>query len=164
MLVPAVAQVAADRGLTIVLFGAGPGIAQEAKLRLEARYPGLRIADAITPPTPFNVGTAEDAAILGRIRSANADVIFVALGAPKQELWMRTHQDEVGGAVLIGVGAALDIIAGRFREAPRWMTRSGFEWLYRLWQEPRRLARRYLVDDPWILVWAVRTRLTHKSR
>lgn len=72
---------------------------------------------------------------------------------------MQRHADAFDGAILVGVGAAFDIIAGRFREAPRWMTRAGFEWVMRLAQEPRRLARRYLVDDPWIIGWALRERM-----
>jgi N-acetylglucosaminyldiphosphoundecaprenol N-acetyl-beta-D-mannosaminyltransferase len=164
LLVPAAAKEAATEGLVLALLGAGPGVAQEAKRRLESQYPGLTISAAVTPPTPFVVGSAEDTSIVNDIRSANAHIIFVALGAPKQELWMRAHEDEVGGAVMVGVGAAFDIISGRFREAPSWMTRFGFEWLYRLGQEPKRLARRYLVDDPWILFWAARTRLARPPR
>jgi N-acetylglucosaminyldiphosphoundecaprenol N-acetyl-beta-D-mannosaminyltransferase len=72
---------------------------------------------------------------------------------------MQAHKADFPNTILVGIGAGLDIVAGRFRTAPGWMTSLGFEWLFRLAQEPRRLARRYLVDDPWILWWAIRTRL-----
>jgi N-acetylglucosaminyldiphosphoundecaprenol N-acetyl-beta-D-mannosaminyltransferase len=141
------------------LVGAGPGVAQAAAEKLKADYPGLRIVHAITPPKPFVVGSPEDAAIVAALKADGPALLFVALGAPKQEVWMNAHAAELAPMVLIGVGAALDVVAGRVREAPRWMTRIGMEWLFRLAQEPRRLARRYLWDDPRILIWALRTRL-----
>lgn len=158
LLLPAVAQAAAKGGLRIALVGAGPGVAPAAAMRLRQTYSGLQITMAVTPPTPFIVGSSEDARLCGELSQGNPDIVFVALGAPKQEMWMQRHTNEFGGAVLVGVGAAFDIVSGRFREAPSWMTRWGFEWLYRMVQEPRRLARRYLVDDPWILWWALRSR------
>jgi N-acetylglucosaminyldiphosphoundecaprenol N-acetyl-beta-D-mannosaminyltransferase len=158
LLVPAVARIAQDVGMPIALYGAGPGVAHAAGESLRRRYPALKIVATVTPPTPFQIGSAADQQGVEELRDAGARVIFVALGAPKQEVWMDRHRDDLSGAVLVGVGAAFDIIAGRFREAPRWMTRIGLEWLFRLVQEPRRLARRYLIEDPWILLWAVRTR------
>ncbi len=77
---------------------------------------------------------------------------------------MERHREDLPGVVLVGVGAAFDIVAGRFREAPGWMTRIGMEWLFRLAQEPRRLTRRYLVDDPWIVLWAAQARLDRRDR
>jgi N-acetylglucosaminyldiphosphoundecaprenol N-acetyl-beta-D-mannosaminyltransferase len=159
LLLPAVAEVAADNGLRIALFGAGAGIAQRVGEVLMQRHPQLQLAGAVTPPTPFQIGSPSDQEAVDAIVETNPDILFVALGAPKQEIWMQRHAAELGGAVSVGVGGAFDIVAGRLREAPRWMTRHGFEWLFRLAQEPRRLARRYLLDDPWILWWAVRTRL-----
>jgi N-acetylglucosaminyldiphosphoundecaprenol N-acetyl-beta-D-mannosaminyltransferase len=77
---------------------------------------------------------------------------------------MRRHAPDLPQTVMIGVGAALDVVAGQVREAPAWMTHVGLEWLFRLAQEPRRLARRYLRDDPWILYWAIRTRMSRRTR
>jgi N-acetylglucosaminyldiphosphoundecaprenol N-acetyl-beta-D-mannosaminyltransferase len=167
LLLPAIAARAAGRGLRLALFGASDGVAQEVGRRLTGRHAGLQVVAAVSPPTPFVIGSDADEEAVDAIASANPDVLFVALGAPKQELWMRKHAGRFGGAAIIGVGAAFDIVAGRFREAPRWMTRIGLEWLFRLAQEPRRLARRYLVDDPWIVWWALRTRVytrRHTSR
>jgi N-acetylglucosaminyldiphosphoundecaprenol N-acetyl-beta-D-mannosaminyltransferase len=139
--------------------GAGPGVAQEAAERLREDFPGLVIKHAITPPKPFVIGSAEDEAIVAALKADPPALLFVSLGAPRQEIWMKAHAAELAPMVLIGVGAALDVVAGKVKEAPHWMTRVGLEWFYRLVQEPRRLARRYLWDDPRILGWAVVTRL-----
>jgi N-acetylglucosaminyldiphosphoundecaprenol N-acetyl-beta-D-mannosaminyltransferase len=93
-------------------------------------------------------GNAEEQAVLARIREARPDLILVALGAPKQELWTQRVRAEIGPAVAVCIGASLDFVTGRVARAPRWISAAGLEWLYRLVQEPRRLWRRYLVQDP----------------
>lgn len=158
LLLPAVAARAASEGLSISLFGAGEGVAQQARDVLLERYPRLTVGVAISPPMGFEIGSPADVEAVARLRDAGSRVIFVALGAPRQEIWMATHRLDLADSVLVGVGAAFDILSGRFREAPEWATRIGMEWLIRLLQEPRRLARRYLVDDPWIFWWALRHR------
>jgi N-acetylglucosaminyldiphosphoundecaprenol N-acetyl-beta-D-mannosaminyltransferase len=159
LLIPRLAATCRDRGLTMGLMGAGPGVAAAAAAKLTKAQPGLKISHAISPPMGFVIGSAADEAIVTDISADAPAILCVALGAPKQELWMQAHKADLPDTVLVGIGAGLDIVAGRFRTAPAWMTRLGFEWLFRLAQEPRRLARRYLVDDPWILWWAIRTRL-----
>jgi len=158
-LLPELAALAAKHGVPIALFGAQPGVAALAAKRLRKRYAGLTIAEAISPPPRFAIGSADDNEAVAALRRRSPGMIFVALGAPKQEIWMQRHRGELDGIVLIGVGAAFDIVAGRFREAPRWMTAIGLEWVVRLMQEPKRLARRYLLDDVWIIRWALETRL-----
>jgi N-acetylglucosaminyldiphosphoundecaprenol N-acetyl-beta-D-mannosaminyltransferase len=162
LLLPAVAARAAREGWPIALFGAGPAVADGARQELQRRFPGLQVSASITPPMDFAVGSAADEAAVQALVSVRAPVIFVALGAPRQETWMVANRARLPDRVLVGVGAAFDIVSGRFREAPRWMTRLGLEWLFRLAQEPRRLARRYLIDDPWIFAWAVRARLSQR--
>lgn len=157
LLLPRFARYCRDTGRSIALMGAGPGVAVRAAARLEAEYPGLR-ASVVTPPKPFEIGSEEDLEMVKTLQAAEPSILFVALGAPKQELWMERHAAEFPESILIGVGAAFDVVAGRVREAPAWMTKSGLEWLFRLAQEPRRLARRYLWDDPRILGWAIATR------
>lgn len=164
LLLPAVADAAPAHGLRLALFGSSEGVAQEVAARLSATRPGLDIGASITPPYPLEVGSDEDRRLVAQLATARPDIVFVALGAPRQEIWMREHAAAFDGAVLVGVGAAFDIVAGRFREAPRWMTRLGFEWAFRLAQEPRRLARRYLVDDPWIIRWAIQERMRIMGR
>jgi N-acetylglucosaminyldiphosphoundecaprenol N-acetyl-beta-D-mannosaminyltransferase len=160
LLLPALARRAADDHLSIALYGAGPGVAQAVRDRLRAEHEGLDVVATVEPPLRLSIGSEEDLQGVRRLSEHSPDIVLVALGAPKQELWMQAHGEALHGAVAVGVGAAFDIYAGRFREAPRWMTKRGFEWFFRLAQEPRRLSKRYLVDDPWILWWAVRQRFS----
>jgi len=157
LLLPRFAARCSEAGRPIAMMGAGPGVAALAAERLRADNPGLLVT-AATPPTPFVIGSEADAGMVQTLQAARPAILFVALGAPKQELWMDRHAGEFPDSIMIGVGAAFDVVAGRVREAPAWMTRTGLEWLFRLAQEPRRLARRYLSDDPRILGWAVATR------
>jgi len=107
----------------------------------------LRVVGAEAPPfRPLT--TDEDEEAVRRINAASPDVVFVGLGCPKQERWMAEHRARLRAPVLLGVGAAFDFHTGRVPQAPRWMMGSGLEWLFRLWQEPRRLWRRYLVYNP----------------
>jgi len=137
---------AAELGRSVFLLGAAPGVAEAAARRLEDRYPGIRIADVYAPP--FGAVTrAEDEHTVKRINDARPDFLFVALGAPRQDLWIRAHHGRLHVPVSMGVGCVLDLLAGVVRRAPNWMQGTGLEWSYRLVQEPRRLWRRYLVDD-----------------
>ena len=140
-------------------FGGKPGVAEAAGRALERK--GARIAAALAPGMAFVVGSDEDADLTRQLRESGADVIFVCLGAPLQELWMARHAHDIP-AVLIGVGAAVDVLAGRSPSAPAWMTRLGVEWAFRLLHEPRRLARRYLWDDPRFFWWMLQQRFSRK--
>jgi N-acetylglucosaminyldiphosphoundecaprenol N-acetyl-beta-D-mannosaminyltransferase len=159
MLLPAIAERAREGNIQIAFFGAAPGVASAAAHALKETYPGLVVAASISPPMGLVIGSDADNATIAELIKLRPHVIFVGLGAPKEILWMQAHVDDLVGSVLVGIGAGIDIAAGRFRTAPAWMTRVGLEWVFRLAQEPRRLARRYLLEDPWILWWAVRERL-----
>ena len=125
-------------------YGGKPGVAERLAATLKARFSGLQIAGVCTPP--FRALTpAEDEAIVRQIEEAAPDVIWVGLSTPKQEWWMRTHRDRLSVPVMLGVGAAFDFHTGQGRQAPLWMREHGFEWLFRLCMEPRRLWRRYIV-------------------
>ncbi len=130
-------QRAAERDWGIYLLGAEPGVAEAAARALCARYPRLRVVGThhgyFTP--------AEEPGLVRVIAETRPDLLFVALGAPKQETWIRRHQDELGVPVAIGVGGSFDVLAGRRKRAPVWMQRAGLEWLYRVLQEPKRLPR-----------------------
>ena len=146
-LVPALSGYAAERGYSIFLLGAAQGVAEAAAKRLSERWPSLRIAGVYSPPLGFYADEEENAATVNRVREAKADICFVALGAPHQEIWMSGNVRECGTPVLIGIGAGIDFAAGRKRRAPRWMQNWGLEWVWRLCHEPRRLWRRYLIAD-----------------
>lgn len=158
----AVASALGPEGGTVALFGAGPGVAERAGEAIQRS--GGQVVDAFGPGRPFLIGSAEDLAAVERLRRAGADVIFCALGAPIQELWMAAHHRELAPAVLVGVGAAFDVLSGRSPEPPAWATDLGLEWLFRLAREPRRLGRRYLRDDPRFFWWMLKARLRGGAR
>lgn len=138
---------AAERGWSQYFYGGAEGVAEELRDTFVARHPGLKVAGVRCPPyRPLT--EAEDAAVVEEINAAKPDIIWVGLGAPKQERWMAEHRDRLDAAVLIGVGAAFDFHTGRLDRAPLWMQQSGLEWSYRLYKEPRRLWRRYLLGIP----------------
>jgi N-acetylglucosaminyldiphosphoundecaprenol N-acetyl-beta-D-mannosaminyltransferase len=144
---------AARRRYRVYLLGAGPGVADKAARQFRAMGVNVCGLDGAIVRDPHN--GIERAPILERLRAAAPDLVLVALGAPKQELFIHESREYLGRAVAIAVGAALDFVTGTVKRAPRWMSRSGLEWLYRLGCEPRRLWRRYLVRDPKfaLVVW-----------
>jgi N-acetylglucosaminyldiphosphoundecaprenol N-acetyl-beta-D-mannosaminyltransferase len=154
-LVMPIAALAAARGWGVYLLGGAPGVAEEAAARLR-RFCGVRIVGCDAPQISADGSCEADRLVIERIRRAAPQVIMVALGAPKQELWIRRVLPHLRPAVLVGIGASLNFVAGRVRRAPRWMSSLGLEWLYRLGQEPRRLWRRYLVRDPMFLLVVLR--------
>ncbi|MCP4641574.1 MAG: WecB/TagA/CpsF family glycosyltransferase [bacterium] len=150
-LVPLLCEFAAQRGYTVFFFGAEQGVAEEAMHRLCKRYPALQVAGAYSPPYGFDECPEENAKAVAKIAQARPDICFVALGCPRQEYWMERHFREADASVMLGVGAALDFAAGKQKRAPVWVQNWGMEWLWRLCHEPRRLWRRYLVEDSYFL-------------
>lgn len=134
-------------GLRHYLFGGTPEILEKLEANMQARFPGANIVGRIAPP--FRQATQEEeAGFAAEINGAQPDIIWVGLGTPKQELWMQRVRGQLNASMLIGVGAAFDFHAGVKRQAPRFIQRSGFEWLFRLACEPRRLGMRYAVSIP----------------
>ena len=135
-------------GLSHFFYGGVPGVAEELKRKLEARFPGLKIVGTCTPPfRPLNDAELHD--LQERVRVVRPDFFWVGLSTPKQERFMAQHMSNLPETkIFIGIGAAFDLLTGRVRQAPRWMQSAGLEWLFRLSQEPRRLAKRYLVNNP----------------
>lgn len=152
-LMPAVCAAAAERGLSIFMMGAAEGVAIEAKRRLEETYPGIRIVGVYSPPFGFERDEVESQKIENMILSANADIIFVGLGAPKQEKWIFQNYQKFSKGIFLGIGASIDFCAGNVKRAPTWVQNSGFEWVYRMLQEPRRLVKRYAVDT--YVIWII---------
>jgi N-acetylglucosaminyldiphosphoundecaprenol N-acetyl-beta-D-mannosaminyltransferase len=160
LLVPVV-EMAARRHWRVYLLGGAPGVAEvTAKLLFEDF--GVCVVgwdDCLIKMDGSDVGTDS----VKRAREARPDLILVGLGPPKQELWIDRSADAVRPAVAFGIGAGLDFLAGRYKRAPRWMARIGLEWAFRLFQEPRRLWRRYLVEGPRFALVVLATWLTPRS-
>ena len=152
-LMEAVCRDAVTRGRRHFFYGGLPGVPERLAERLTARFPGLQVVGTFSPPYRA-LSPAEDQEIIERINASGADLVWVGLSTPKQERWMASHVGRLRAPVLIGVGAAFDFLSGAKRQAPRWMQRSGLEWCFRLASEPRRLWRRYLVNNP-VFVWNV---------
>ena len=139
---------AAERGYRVYFLGGAPGAAEAAHQTLLRDLPTLKIVGTDSGRIDINGSAAVQEPILARIAEAKPNLLLVALGAPKQEIWSWEQRVQIGSAVAVGVGASLDFIAGMLRRAPRWMSDAGLEWAFRLAQEPRRLAGRYLLRDP----------------
>jgi N-acetylglucosaminyldiphosphoundecaprenol N-acetyl-beta-D-mannosaminyltransferase len=150
-----------SKGYRHFLYGGAEGVPDRLANRLKRRYPGLRIVGSYSPP--FRPLTdEEDKQTVQAINEANPDVVWIGLSTPKQERWMAEHISRLTAPVLIGVGAAFDFHSGLKRQAPRWMQRSGLEWLFRLANEPRRLWRRYLVIIPLFILLVLHQALSLK--
>jgi N-acetylglucosaminyldiphosphoundecaprenol N-acetyl-beta-D-mannosaminyltransferase len=136
---------AAARRRRVYFLGGRLGAAQAVAAKV-ARDLGVEVVGVEAPRVELEP-TPEDDAIVERVRAARPDLLFLALGSPKAELWIHRTSPRIRPTVTLSIGAGLDFIAGQVQRAPRWMSRAGLEWLFRLAQEPRRMARRYLVDD-----------------
>ncbi|MBW8863800.1 MAG: WecB/TagA/CpsF family glycosyltransferase [Verrucomicrobia bacterium] len=143
-LVPELISVAAKKGYRLFFLGATPGANEQAIANVRKQFPNLDISGYSPPFRPLSAVDNEE--IIARIRAARPDILCVAFGCPKAEKWMVANLNSLGVPVTIGVGGTIDFLAGRLKRAPLWMQRAGIEWLFRLWQEPRRLFRRYVAD------------------
>ncbi len=138
-------------GHTHFLYGGHPGVAEDLKTALERRFPGIRIVGTYCPPfRPLN--GEEERALLNQVAEAKPDVVWVGVGTPKQDRFMRDYLHRMDTTLMFGVGAAFDFHTGRVKQAPGWMQRSGLEWFFRVCCEPRRLAGRYFRNNP-LFVW-----------
>ena len=158
-LVPMLLRRAAERGWKIFLLGGAEGVGAEAAQRIAADYPTLRAVAHYSPPLR-PLAAMNHAEIVARIRDASPDIVLVCFGCPKQEKWIFQHYRAAGVPVMIGAGGTVDFLAGRLKRAPQWMRRSGTESFFRLWQEPRRLFKRY-AGDLWHFVPALLSQIWH---
>jgi len=164
-LVPKLMSEAAQCGARVFLLGGEGGVAGAAANRIADMFPGIQIAGTYEPPRA-EIQDMDNEEILSRIKAAKPDVLLVAFGNPKQEIWIDRHRDKLTVSLAIGVGCVFDLLAGRVRRAPLWMQMTGLEWLYRLLQEPRRLILRYLTDVFWlgpIVARVLKTRLVAQA-
>lgn len=153
-----VCELSVSKGFSHFLYGGGPGVAEELQRRLQARFPGLKILGRYTPPFR-DLARQEAADLIELVSKLKPDVFWVGLSTPKQERFMAAFWQRLDATLFFGVGAAFDFHAGRVRQAPRWMQRSGLEWLFRLFCEPRRLWKRYLKNNP-LFLWRAFLQLT----
>jgi N-acetylglucosaminyldiphosphoundecaprenol N-acetyl-beta-D-mannosaminyltransferase len=135
------------KGYRHFLYGGKPGVAEELKQELVRRFPGLEIVGTYTPPfRPLNAAEEQD--LRSQLETSQADILWCGLSTPKQERFMAAYSQRLPVKLMVGVGAAFDLLSGNLSEAPDWMKKAGLQWLYRLIKEPRRLWRRYLINNP----------------
>lgn len=150
-LIPELARLSAQRGYGIYLLGSSEESSQAAAAVLEQRFPWLRIVGRHCPPVAA-LHEMDNEEILRRIAAAKPDILLVAFGNPKQEIWIHRHRDRLQVPVAIGIGGALDMIAGSLKRAPKWVQKLQLEWAFRMVQEPRRLLPRYAKDAAALIV------------
>ncbi|MBW4670964.1 MAG: WecB/TagA/CpsF family glycosyltransferase [Cyanomargarita calcarea GSE-NOS-MK-12-04C] len=147
-------EVAQEKGLKIFLLGGRPGAAEKAKETLQKRLVGIQIVGTHCPPYEFESQEKEVALINTKIKAAAPDILFVGLGAPKQEYWIHDNYQELGVPISVGIGVSFELVANMVQRAPVWMQKWGLEWLFRLIVEPKRLWKRYVMGNPQFL-WLV---------
>lgn len=155
-LFPLLCKMAAEKGYTMFFLGAAEGVAAKAAENLMKRYKGLQVVCTYSPPYGFENNPEEMNKIKTMIKKAHPHMLIVGLGCPKQEKFMYYHCKEIGVPISFGLGASFDFEAGNIKRAPKWMADHGLEWLFRITQDPKRMAKRYLVDDRKILSLAIK--------
>lgn len=157
-LFPLLCNMAAAKGYKMFFLGAAEGVAKRAAENLTMKYKGLQVVGTYSPPFGFENNKNEMDKIKNMIKASKPDILIVGLGCPKQEKFMYHHCKELGVPISFGLGASFDFEAGNIKRAPRWMANHGLEWLFRITQDPKRMAKRYLVDDREILGLAFKYR------
>lgn len=150
-LMPEIFRISEEKGYTHFFYGSTDETLKKLVVNLKNQFPGLKIAGVYSPPFRA-LSEKEDIEITEMLNKADADFLWVGLGAPKQEIWMAEHEDRVR-ALMIGVGAGFDFHAGTVKRAPKWMQSCCLEWLYRLFQDPKRLFKRYAVTNVKFLLY-----------
>lgn len=146
-MIPLLCERAAEKGYSIFIIGGKNGIAKKAKENLEKDYPGINVISTYAPPFGFEKDKVELEKINEMITTAHPDLLIVCFGCPKQEKWIYENYNKYDAKVSICAGATVDFLAGNVKRAPRWISECGFEWLYRFFKEPKRMFRRYFIDD-----------------
>jgi N-acetylglucosaminyldiphosphoundecaprenol N-acetyl-beta-D-mannosaminyltransferase len=144
---------AAQEHIPVGFYGSKPAVLESLVKRMQAKYPGLNVAYSFSPPFRM-LNSDEDAEVVSNVKKSGAKILFVGLGCPKQERWMAAHRGKIP-SVMLGVGAAFNIHAGVRNQAPVWLQGAGLEWAYRFFQEPNRLWRRYVIQNPRFVVLAM---------
>jgi N-acetylglucosaminyldiphosphoundecaprenol N-acetyl-beta-D-mannosaminyltransferase len=153
-------ELASRRRYRVFLLGARADVLEDARAKVVERYPGARIVGS----RDGYFSSDEESAIVSEIANAGADLLFLALPSPQKEYFVLRHRDQLGVAFVVGVGGMFDILGGRIKRAPVWIQRAGFEWAFRVAQEPRRLARRYFVGNTRFLLLIARPIVRYQLR
>ena len=159
----ALCEKSAGTDITLYFMGGNPGVAEKAAHKLREQYEGLNIVGTWCPPMGFEHDPDENERIITDINSRNVDILFIGVGAPKQEKWADAHIDRLKVGPILCVGASFDFAAGTTKRAPKWIQKIGFEWVWRLASDPGRLWKRYLVQDSRFLPLALKEILKAKS-
>lgn len=146
-LFPKLCEYAADKGYKVFFLGAREGVAKQAEVNLLRKYPELNVVGTYSPKFGFESDIEENTKILKMLKESSPDILFVGVGAPKQEKWIYKNKNNYNIPVSLGIGASFDFIAGSTKRAPLWMQKIGLEWFYRFMKEPRRMFRRYFIED-----------------
>lgn len=146
-LVPLLCEVSAEKGYRIFIIGGKDGIAEQAKQKLKKKHPNIKIVGTYAPPFGFEKNETELNKINQMISDAHPDLLIACFGCPKQEKWIYENIEKYDAKVSVCAGATVDFLAGNVKRAPRWMSEHGLEWFYRFLQEPKRLFKRYFIND-----------------
>ncbi|WP_095172694.1 MULTISPECIES: WecB/TagA/CpsF family glycosyltransferase [Blautia] len=155
-LFPLLCKMVAEKGYKMFFLGAAEGVAEQAAKNLSKRFKGLKVVGTYSPPLGFEKDEKEIAKVKQLIKDTNPHILIIGLGCPKQEKFMYYYSKELGVPISFGFGASLDFEAGNVRRAPKWMADNGLEWLFRITQDPKRMVKRYLIDDRKILGLAIK--------
>jgi N-acetylglucosaminyldiphosphoundecaprenol N-acetyl-beta-D-mannosaminyltransferase len=147
-LLPAFSAIAEKKNYSFFLLGAKEGVAQSLSEKLREKHPSLKIVGVYSPPFAERFSDEENEKMIEMINKVKPNVLWVSLTAPKQDYWIQKHITRLDTNIAVGVGGAFEVTAGIIKRAPRWMQKNGLEWLYRFFQEPRRLFRRYFIEAP----------------
>lgn len=147
-------KISEEKCYTHYFYGGSENTLEQLKKELENKYPRLKIVGMYSPPYR-KLTPEEDNDIISIINKAKPNILWVGLGAPKQEFWMNDHKNRIKSSIMIGVGAGFDFFAGTIKRAPLWMQKSGLEWLFRLSQEPTRLWKRYFVTNSLFILYSI---------
>ena len=163
-LFPRLCERASQKGYKLFFLGGRPMAGERSAQILAKKYNAIKIVGVYSPPFGFERNCEENEKILRLINQAKPDILFVGLGAPKQEKWVHHHRDRLSVPVSIGVGVTFEFTAGMVRRAPLWMQSYGLEWFWRLMMEPKKLWKRYLIDDISFLGLIVKQKLGHSFK
>ena len=161
-LLPRFSAIAAKEGFSFFFLGAGEGVGQQLADKLTEMHPGLIVSGIYSPPYADKFSDEENKKMIELINQSEADVLWVSLTAPKQDFWIAEHFDRLNVSVAVGVGAAFDVVCGNIKRSPEWMQKAGLEWLYRFFQEPGRLFKRYFIEAPIFIPLIIKQKLYKK--